>query len=192
MSWVRLDDSFVEHPKIAQLTDREFRIWLTVLCYCGRQEDPTVDRLTMRSVRGLTPKFVAKLMALSLLDEGKNSYEIHNWTRYQPKDKTSAERQARYRSRRDKQAKTPRYTPVTKSVTETVTPDRYSDRDENVTPVPVPVPVPSPPRSSNPPVPVPVPEPHNPEDDITFTPTKPSTLHQRLKAELDQRSQSFQ
>lgn len=157
MSWVRLDDGFAEHPKIVSLTDREFRLWVALLCYCARQEDPTVDRLTARAVRGLTPRLIAKLESIGLLDlvenrpendptfdsvsltkTTKNTYEIHDWIHYQPKDKTGAERQARYRSRRLEQADDPRYAAVTPTVTESVTPDRYSDRNENVTPVPVP------------------------------------------------------
>ena len=180
MSWVKIDDGFAEHPKISLLTDREFRIWVTLLCYCGRQGDPTVDRITARSVKGLTPRLASKLEDIGLLDLAQktpridptfdsvsltktiqNVYEIHDWIHYQPKDKTGAERQARYRARRLEQAEPDRYATVTPTVTEPVTPDRYSDRYENVTPVPDP----SRPVTTT----APEPEPEaNPDDNIDF------------------------
>jgi hypothetical protein len=36
MSWVRLDDSFPEHPKVIALTDAAFRAHVRGLCYAGR------------------------------------------------------------------------------------------------------------------------------------------------------------
>jgi hypothetical protein len=125
MSWLRLDDGFAEHPKIASLTDRELRIWMRTLCYCARQQDPSIDSLAIKEVRGLTPTLVSKLEGLSLLDRVGITHEIHDWIAYQPKDKTGAERQARYRARRHGQATSAR----DDTVTPTVTPDRY----ENVT-----------------------------------------------------------
>jgi hypothetical protein len=35
MSWVRLDDGFADHPKIAELDDRAFRIHVWALCDCA-------------------------------------------------------------------------------------------------------------------------------------------------------------
>jgi hypothetical protein len=36
MTWVRLDDSMIEHPKVAALSDAALRTHLGGLCYCGR------------------------------------------------------------------------------------------------------------------------------------------------------------
>jgi len=36
MAWVRLDDDFTDNAKIAGLSDRDFRGWIRLLCYCGR------------------------------------------------------------------------------------------------------------------------------------------------------------
>src|SRR5438876_149559 len=105
MSWLRLDDGFASHPKIAQLTDREFRIWLRVLCYCARHEDPSVDSVTVGEVPGFTQRFATKLEVLSLLDRVGNHHEIHDWMLFQPRDKTGVDRQARFRARRLEQAK---------------------------------------------------------------------------------------
>jgi hypothetical protein len=105
VAWLRIDDGFASHPKIAALTDRQLRIWLRVLCWCGRHEDPTVDAVTIKEVPGLTPKLIAKYESLCLLDRVAKSYEVHDWIKYQPKDKTGAERQARFRSNHIPQAK---------------------------------------------------------------------------------------
>jgi hypothetical protein len=113
VSWLRLDDGFAEHPKIVELTDRELRIWLRTLCYCSRAQDPSIDRFTLETVPGLTPNFVSKLVSLRLVDPIENGHEIHDWIKYQPKDKTGAERQARWRGRRNgkapNHAKSPSY-----------------------------------------------------------------------------------
>lgn len=102
MSWLRIDDAFASHPKIAALSDRELRVWLRVLCYCSRHEDPTVDRGTMQEVPGLTSAVIQRLTTLALLDpvdEPAGVYEVHDWTDYRPKDSTGAERQKRWRQR---------------------------------------------------------------------------------------------
>ena len=101
MTWLRIDDGFAAHPKIGKLSDRDFRIWVRVLCHCARYEDPTVDEATMGEVRDLTEARVARFTELGLLDPSGAALEIHDWVKYLPKDKTSAERQANWRARRN-------------------------------------------------------------------------------------------
>lgn len=101
MAWLRLDDGFATHPKIAALTDRELRVWLRVLCYCSRQRDPTIDAITRQEVVGLTSAAVNRFAGLELLDVSGQDHEVHDWEKYQPKDLTGSERQARWRSRRN-------------------------------------------------------------------------------------------
>jgi hypothetical protein len=122
MSWLRLDDDFASHPKIAALTDRQFRVWMRVLCYCGKHQDPTVDRVAIREVKGLTSRSVLRFAQLELLDKSGRDYEVHDWPLYQPKDTTGAERQARWRARRNAASNNPRNGER-----------NDSDRDENVT-----------------------------------------------------------
>lgn len=101
MSWLRIDDGFAFHPKIAALTDRQLRVWLRLLCYCSRQTDPTVDAVVRQEVVGLTLATLKRFVELELLDPSGSSWEVHDWEKYQPKDLTGAERQARWRSRRN-------------------------------------------------------------------------------------------
>lgn len=101
MSWLRIDDGFAFHPKIGKLSDRNFRVWMRVLCHCSRYEDPTVDEATIGEVKGLTEATVARFAEVGLLDKSGHSFEIHDWAKYQPKDSTGAERQAKWRARRN-------------------------------------------------------------------------------------------
>jgi hypothetical protein len=125
MSWTRLDDNFPANPKIAALSDAEFRVWVRVLCHCGRVHSPRIDDRNRGEIVGLTPTRIKKFVAYGLLDPVKNEenfeeisrkngaiFEVHDWRNYQPKDATSAERQARLRAKRV----------VTNTVKETVTP----------------------------------------------------------------------
>ena len=36
MTWLRIDDAMVDHPKIIGLSDGAFRLHITALCYCAR------------------------------------------------------------------------------------------------------------------------------------------------------------
>lgn len=102
MSWLRLDDGFASHPKLAALTDREFRIWVRLLCYLSRynSEDGTVTRQSKQEVVGITPKFLAKCESLLLLDPVENELQVHDWNKYRHKpDNTVTERVQRHRDK---------------------------------------------------------------------------------------------
>jgi hypothetical protein len=98
MSWVRIDDNFMSNPKIVQLTDRQLRIWIRVLCHCGQAQDPTVDKYTIREVIGLTSYITSLYESVGLLDRVGDKFEVHDWLDYQPKDPTNATRQAKFRA----------------------------------------------------------------------------------------------
>lgn len=99
MTWLRIDDGFASHPKLAQLSDKEFRVWCRTLCFCARYQDPSVDAVALNEIPGLTKAMIAKFADLGLLDGSAQHREIHDWSSYQPKDATGAERQARWRAR---------------------------------------------------------------------------------------------
>jgi len=86
MSWVRIDDGFVENHKISELSDREFRTWVRTLCYASRNNGRK-GRLTAamrREVLGLTPALVDKLVDLGLLDRTSENgtVQVHDWPLY--------------------------------------------------------------------------------------------------------------
>jgi hypothetical protein len=101
MSWLKIDDGFADHPKVGALSDREFRVWMRVLCYCARYRDPTVDDATIAGISGLDPKKVGRYHEVGLLDRQGDSFLVHDWNVYAPKDPTNAERQAKWRANRN-------------------------------------------------------------------------------------------
>ena len=84
MSWLRLDDGFAAHPKLVQLTDRDFRTWIRVLCWCARYHTKGVlPHRATEEITGLTAGFAQRATALHLLDSYPNSLGIvHDWELY--------------------------------------------------------------------------------------------------------------
>ena len=101
MSWARLDDKFPRHPKIAGLTDREFRVHVTAICYCAEYATGGVIPSTAAKTLGITPKIKERLVQLGLWENGGGVYEIHDFAAYNPKDPTGAARKRRQRERED-------------------------------------------------------------------------------------------
>jgi hypothetical protein len=142
MSWLRIDDGFIANAKVAQLTDPEFRVWMRVLCYCAKSLDPTVDQVTKREVSGLSLQRIRRFADLELLDAIGGDYEVHNWTKYLPKEAQNAARQAKYRARkRNGQSNAPRNATGDDDVT--AGPSHAGAGTRGRSPVPVPVTKPS-------------------------------------------------
>lgn len=101
MSWARLDDRFPTHPKVAQLTDREFRVHVRVLCYCSAwSRTGEVPSSAFSEIPGLTRKMSERFLELSLWDLDEDGrLHVHDFKEYCPKDPTGAERQKRHRDR---------------------------------------------------------------------------------------------
>jgi hypothetical protein len=107
MAWLRIDDRFVSHPKIRCLSDRHFRVWMRLLCTCAQHSDGTVDDGLIDEVSDLGNATLRRFVDLGLLDEVSENphvYAIHNWSTYQPKDPTAAERMRNYRRNADRNA----------------------------------------------------------------------------------------
>lgn len=67
MTWVRLDDLFTDHPKLAGISDAAFRLHVAALCYCGRWG--TDGKVPKAALSGLYPKQPAR-RAVELVDAG--------------------------------------------------------------------------------------------------------------------------
>ena len=100
MTWLRISDGFTSNSKIAQLTDGQFRVWMRLLCHCAQSRDPSVDRVVIREVSGLTSHRIRAYFLLGLLDKIGTEYEIHDWTKFLPREEQNAARQAKWRSRK--------------------------------------------------------------------------------------------
>jgi hypothetical protein len=111
MPWVKLDDRFPSHRKIALLSDRAFRLHISAICWCA--ENLTDGHITDRElplvakVRGV--KATAQQLAeAGVWDRTDSGWEIHDYLDYNPsreqvlaERKKNAERQERFRQRKN-------------------------------------------------------------------------------------------
>lgn len=100
MAWLRIDDGFAQHPKVVRLSPKDRWTWLEILCYCARYRTKgVVPAAISQVVRGASESFLENCHTLGLIDSGGGGENrVHDWDAYNPKDPTSAERQARYRN----------------------------------------------------------------------------------------------
>ena len=80
--WVKLDDRFTDHPKVARLSNAAFRAYVTSLCYAaGTLTDGQVPYAKARSWASV--KVVGELLAANLWEGGTHGYLIHDYLDYQ-------------------------------------------------------------------------------------------------------------
>lgn len=92
MAWLRLDDGFTSHPKIAALNDREYRVWTRLLVYCARyRTEGKLPANALVEIPQLTSPMLRKFRELRLLDPGDI---VHDWKMYNAE--TVAEKVAAY------------------------------------------------------------------------------------------------
>jgi hypothetical protein len=118
MPWVRIDDSFPEHPKWGNSNAFEVQWFLYALCYCNRNLTDgfipvgVADRLIRTDPRlpeeAKPFQVIRRLLAVGIIREtekrGMSGYQIHDFLDYQPSKKqverereVTAKRQGRYR-----------------------------------------------------------------------------------------------
>ena len=85
MTWIKLDDAFADHPKIADLSDRAFRVHITALLYCGKYltdgviPEPIANRFCVSNAR----RIISKLTDTGLWKVVEGGYEINDYLKYQ-------------------------------------------------------------------------------------------------------------
>ncbi|MFJ3289946.1 hypothetical protein ACIPMW_32260 [Streptomyces sp. NPDC086669] len=111
MPWVKLDDRFPSHRKIALLSDRAFRLHVSAICWCA--ENLTDGRIGDRELALITRVRGVKATAKQLEDAGlwdrtDDGWLIHDYLDYNPsreqvllERKKNAERQERFRRRKN-------------------------------------------------------------------------------------------
>lgn len=102
MTWTKLDDKFVRHPKVAALGDGAFRLHVSGLCYCSEFE--TDGKLSFRALQLLTPSgpiesLVQELVAARLWEPNASGWEIHDYLIWNPSKTDLDERRRRARER---------------------------------------------------------------------------------------------
>jgi hypothetical protein len=81
MTWIKLDDNAVDHPKVASLTDRAFRWWVKALSYASRLL--TDGLLPPTFWRNVPKQTRAELTGAKLWDWDDPNFKIHDYLAHQ-------------------------------------------------------------------------------------------------------------
>lgn len=88
MTWVRVDDKALQHPKLLRAGADGVCLWLAGLCHCnsfatnGLIRKEFVDALYPLG-RGVARRVAARLVAVGLWKDAGPSFEVHDYERYQ-------------------------------------------------------------------------------------------------------------
>lgn len=108
MSWLRIDDSMPLNGKVGELTDAEYRALVALWAYCSRKRNGgEFDREELRHAIYTTPRGpravkdiqLDRFLQLGLVNSTNGVCAVNDWSKYQPKDPTAAERMRRHRER---------------------------------------------------------------------------------------------
>lgn len=101
--WIKLDALIHRNPKAAKLTDAQFRAYVTSLCEAKltQSEGEWRDQEHYAfAVGSRVARHLPALLAAGLLEQADDGWiSVHDWTDWQTKDPTSAERSRRYREK---------------------------------------------------------------------------------------------
>lgn len=85
MTWLKTDDKFPEHRKVRRLSDPAFRLHVTALCACARDE--TDGRVTEADIADMEHgarlrKHIEQLVEAGLWEVVRGGWEIHDYLNY--------------------------------------------------------------------------------------------------------------
>lgn len=103
--WFRFYSDAIRNPKVARLSDSDFRLWVRLLSVAAENEGalPSKDdlrHLLMMRLDHLS-KGLDRLIKGGLMDVLGDGYEPHNWSKFQYKSDTSTERVHKHRAKRN-------------------------------------------------------------------------------------------
>lgn len=110
MTWIKIDDSFPNHPKVIGLSDRAFRTHITGLCYCGTYlTDGFIPFAAVQAiVKEPEYKPTDELESVGLWKRTESGFIIHDYLSHQTskeevehKRELSRKRSERYRSKKE-------------------------------------------------------------------------------------------
>jgi hypothetical protein len=109
MAWIKIDDSFPDHPKVVGLSDKAFRVHISGLCYCGRYlTDGFIPMQIAARFADEDMAILSDLVTAGLWREDlpNNGFVIHDYLTHQTskeqvenKRKALRDRAKRYRER---------------------------------------------------------------------------------------------
>lgn len=119
--WFRFYADAIRNPKVAKLTDFQFRLWVELMSVAAENDGhiPPISDLKHVVKRRLDHllRGVNDLITALLIDPLEDGYEPHNWRKFQYKSDTSTSRVHKHREKRNV-SETP---PDTETDTETET-----------------------------------------------------------------------
>lgn len=97
MAWAKLDDQFVEHPRISGLSDKAFRLHVASICHAARTlSDGYVSHTDARVLRALTRtnlRQIHELISAGVWTEnGGTGWVIRDYLDYNPSAKEVKQR----------------------------------------------------------------------------------------------------
>lgn len=100
MAWVRIDDQFFLHPKVAKAGKDAALLYLGSLTYAaGQLTDGRIEAAAVRLISAMVDvqaKHAKRLVEVGLWEECEGGYMIHDYHEYNPsRDKVLATREAR-------------------------------------------------------------------------------------------------
>lgn len=100
-TWIKLLDTFPDHPDVVELSDKAFRAFVEGLCYCSRHlTDGDLPSAIVRRRLGVSDDVAAELAAAGLWAPSDGGWRVVNYTRHQ---RSRAEIEAIRESARDRQ-----------------------------------------------------------------------------------------
>jgi len=133
MVWVRIDDHFDEHPKVAQLDDHAFALFVCGLTYCNRNlTDGFIPSMVghgqLRFCDGNPVPAIRQLENVGMWVKVPGGWQVHDFPQYQPSKEAvlkerseAAKRQAKLRNTRSNARSNAVTSAVTSPVTNSVT-----------------------------------------------------------------------
>jgi hypothetical protein len=123
MTWLRLDDGFPDHPKVLELSDGAFVLFIEALCYASRHmTDGHILPGAVRRFRGSA--HAGELVDAGMWEATDRGWLIHDYLDYQtPREQVDRAREAnRERQKRWRERNASRNETVTHPPTPTPTP----------------------------------------------------------------------
>jgi len=106
MSWVRIHDGAMSHPKVLALSDRAFRVWVNGLSYCQMHLTDGFIPKAASGIVGTTVKSVSELCSVSLWKASGDGWQVHDYLHWNDsrevirgKRDSAAERKAKWQER---------------------------------------------------------------------------------------------
>lgn len=101
--WLRLYADAMRNPKVMRLADKDFRLWVKLLCVASENEGaiPALDDLKLVLSMRLDHLSTGldRLISGRLIDALDDGYAPHGWAKFQYKSDTSTDRVTKFRAK---------------------------------------------------------------------------------------------